>query len=232
MRRALLALVLLALPLGLATARADQVADFGREARTLAATEWHQDARLVSIQVGGYGFDTSKMPPTPDNTPKIVNFWFYSPTAGKDDILNVSRQFNFPPEMKDVLKLRPEAATMRRREMERYSSVIPWQIDIPAGIMDVTDAVALAQKSALSEDCAGTNPAYGCAHVALAELHMYIVGDRQALPVWKVAFGQDKSARRVARLINASSRKLITNCTVPDLSEPATARTNLYLDCR
>ena len=167
-----------------------------------------------------------------NNMPTLAYFWFYSPTAGNGNILHVSQQFNFAPDQKDVLKQRPDLAQMRWREMSDYTTVIPWQNAIPDNTMTVMEAVALAQKSGLAEDCAGTNPYYGCGNITRADLHVYIVGANQLLPVWRLTFGQDARAGEIVRLVNASSGKLITNCTVPGASVAATERTNLYLECR
>jgi hypothetical protein len=130
---------------------------------------------------------------------------------------------------REMLKQLPDLAEMRWTEMPGYASVIPWRAEIPKDAMSASDAVALAQKSGIDADCRG---AAGCALINRAELHMYIVGKGETLPVWRIAFGRDEEAHEVVRLIDARTGKLITNCGVPAASAAATSRGNLYLMCR
>jgi hypothetical protein len=89
----------------------------------IATTKWHQDAKLVSVQVSGYGFDEASMktggPLKSNNMPTLGYFWFYSPTAGNGNILHVSQQFNFAPDQKDVLK--------QRHDLPPVSTPRPWR---------------------------------------------------------------------------------------------------------
>ena len=96
----------------------------------------------------------------------------------------------------------------------------------------MTDAVALAERSGVERDCAGSNPAYGCANITRAELHVYLVGDGRQVPVWRVAFGQDAQAKEIVRLVNAASGRLITNCSVPEGGAAAGSPGTVRLACR
>ena len=229
MKRTLVAFPVVVLCAAVA-AQADQVVSYIPQAKSMAQTSWRPDAQLVTIQVAGYDVELSPDGKTvkPDNTPKLVYFHFYSP-SDENDYLVVSQPFNFPPEQKDIVRQHPELGSMRSQVLRAWTTT-PLRNALPDEFMSVNDDVALAQKSNLQADCAGTNANYGCADVKFAELHMYIVGSGQMLPIWRIRFGQDARAKEITRLVNASSGRLITNCSVPDLSQ-STDRENLYLRC-
>ena len=213
---------------------ADQITDKIREARDLATHQWQPDSRLVYIKVSGYGFAPTEKPGAPlkrNNTPTNVLFYFYSDAHGGRAHLQVNQQINLAVDNEEVFRARPDLGAMRWNVLPSEASFIPWQVDVSDGIMPVSEAVTLAQKSALDRDCAGSNPFYGCGNVTMAELHTYIVGSGESLPIWRIQLGQDARAKEVVRLVNAKTGRLITNCSVPDSSVPATARGNIYLEC-
>ncbi len=213
----------------------DAVAAMARQARDMAK-RWHRDARLVSVQISGYGFDLASgkggAPLRSDNTPKVAWFYFASPEAGDETLFHVSQQFNPTPEQKELAQQRPDFGSMRATEMPNAAVVVPWRGEIPPQAMSLTEAVALAQKSGIDAQCRAADPHQGCANITRAELHMYIVGRGEMLPIWRVTFGPDGAGREVTRLVDAKTRKLITNCGVPSQAAPAIARENLYLECR
>ena len=75
---------------------ADRVAEFVAEARAAAVRDWQPDARLVQVEVSGYGFvpDFQGATLKSDETPKVALLYFYSPSA-PDDLLRAMLQFNF-----------------------------------------------------------------------------------------------------------------------------------------
>ena len=212
---------------------ADRVAEFVAEARAAAVRDWQPDARLVQVDVSGYGFvpDFQGATLKSDETPKVALLYFYSPSA-PDDLLRAMLQFNFPPEQQAFVRQRPELAQPRWERLSGGRTLAPYTFAIPEQVTDVTDAVALAERSGVERDCAGSNPAYGCANITRAELHVYLVGDGRQVPVWRVAFGQDAQAKEIVRLVNAASGRLITNCSVPEGGAAAGSPGTVRLACR
>jgi hypothetical protein len=232
MSRLLSALSLLLLGTAPAVA-ADQVAAFVAQARAAAISGWHPDARLVEVEVSGYGFVPDLTGPVlrSDQTPKVALLYFYSPSA-PDELLRVMFRFNFPPEQQAILRQRPELGRPRWEKLPGGRSLAPYTLPVPDGITDVTDAAALAERSGLQADCAGTNPAYGCAIITRAELHTYLLWNGRSVPVWRVGFGQDAQAKEIVRLVDAATGRVITNCAVPDGSTAAGSPGTVLLACR
>jgi hypothetical protein len=158
-------------------------------------------------------------------------FYFYSPAA-PEDLLRASAQTNLSGQQQELLRQHPELAKLRLEAMPGARPMAPYTLPIPDGITDVTDAVALAERSGPERDCAGANPAYGCAVLSRAELHVYLVGDGRSLPVWRIGFGQDAHAKEIVRLVNAATGRLITNCAVPDGGAAPGSPGTVRLACR
>ena len=212
---------------------ADRVGEFVAQARATAVRDWHPDARLVEVDVSGYGFvpDLQSATLKSDETPKVALLYFYSPSA-PDDVLRAMLQFNFLPEQQDFVRQRPELAQPRWEKLPGGRVLAPYTYAIPEQVMGVTDAVALAERSGVERDCAAAGPAYGCAIITRAELHVYLVGDGRQVPVWRIAFGQDAQAKEIVRLVNAASGRLITNCSVPEGGAAAGSPGTVRLACR
>lgn len=233
MPRLLSALALLALLAASPAQAADRVAEFIVEARAKAVRDWQPDARLVEVEVSGYGFvpDIQSSTLKSDEKPKLALLYFYSPSA-PNDIERATLQFNFAPEQQSLLTLRPELGQPRWETVRNGRSLASYTFEIPEQVMDVTDAVALAERSGVERDCAAAGPSYGCANITRAELHVYLVGDGRQVPVWRIAFGQDAKAKEIVRLVDAASGRLITNCSVPEGGAAAGSPGTLRLACR
>jgi hypothetical protein len=224
-KRAILAIALALL--ACSSAAPDQVTQMADEARKLAA-HWHSDAQLVLVRLSGYGFVVNGGSLKSDNQPKQAEFYFFSADAPSQLLLAI-RQFNFGAADQEMLCHRPDLAKMRALSVD--PSLAPWRIAIPRKVVSPADALAVALESSFRADCAGVKPYEGCGNVTRAELHMFVVGNGQDLPVWRIDFGQNARAEGVVRLIDGNTGKLITNCTVPEANVALSDRRNLYLDC-
>jgi hypothetical protein len=219
---------MIALWLGAAPAHAaetiHQFADLARaEAQRLSP-----NAQLVQIDVMTFslamdrsGFpDMSKVGP-----PAALLFYYVSPTTPRHirvvvraDLSDAQRQF-----LRDRGKDPIQAEELR-------DPVTPYTLPIPERFVELTEALAAAERAGFQRDCAGVNPHYGCGRLVRAELHTYWNGQGPGTPIWTFTFGQDAQARMITRQVDAiTGRVVMVEEARPGVVAPASLSVRVVL---